>query len=282
MLTLEDLTVPAPPPGRADWNAEGVVIRRGLLNTPNGEDAMRRYEACWLRAHGGTGPDQRSLAPPWREPGGWPDPIPYMRHPEILDLLALVAPCVEQTVGETMAVNLNLTGWVSTERDWHQDGYLNPPGVGDHYAAVWIALQDVDPDSGPFQYVPGSHRWPQVTQERILDALGMTTQNFTADWPSRSEKILTPLFTEEIENAGVPVSTYLPNRGDVLVWHGRLLHRGSKPRIPGTPRKALIAHFSGTKWRPDMPAAKRYRQTGLHLFPLQGRALVGDERYVGE
>jgi len=40
----------------------------------------------------------------------------------------------------------------------------------------------------------------------------------------------------------------------VLIWHGRLLHRGSRPTNPSLLRRALISHYSGINHRPDMPA----------------------------
>lgn len=78
--------------------------------------------------------------------------------------------------------------------------------------------------------------------------------------------ILTPLFEAEIEKRGVAPVTYLPKRGDVLLWNGRLLHRGSKARIPGMIRKGLIAHYSGLSHRQDMPPA--IRNGGGYYFPV--------------
>ena len=47
-----------------------------------------------------------------------------------------------------MLLHLALTGWISTQRDWHQDDYLNPPFVANWYAAVWMALDDISAESG--------------------------------------------------------------------------------------------------------------------------------------
>lgn len=250
MFTLDDLSVPAPPLGPADWNNDGVVI----LNSFIPEYLMRNYERCWEEHNA-------------ERPGGWPDATPYRRHPELFDLLTYgpLAEILETLIGEPAGVHLNLTGWVSTERNWHQDSYLNPPHVGDYYAAVWIALQDIHPDSGPFQYVPGSHRWPQVTREKILEALEPDERDHR--WPKYSERILTPIFEDEIVKRGNNIVSHIPKRGDILIWHGRLMHRGSRPNVPGMERKALIAHYSGIRHRKDMPDAVRSSNGGWY-FPI--------------
>ena len=258
---FDSLTVPAPEPGPTDWNDEGVVRLDGFLADPIGNDLIEAYRNLWMREH-----TEGSLEPPWRESGGWPDPIPYMRHPEILDLLEPFADKLEEVVGEPMGLHLNLTGWITTTRDWHQDSYLNPPHVGDYYAALWIALEDIDPDSGPFQYVPGSHRWPQVTREKIWEALDGYKG---PDWPTRSEQILTPVFEDELARRQPEIVTYVPKRGDALIWHGRLLHRGSKANVPGMPRRAIISHFSGVRHRQDMPMRSEHGR--LTYFVLNPR-----------
>jgi ectoine hydroxylase-related dioxygenase (phytanoyl-CoA dioxygenase family) len=66
------------------------------------------------------------------------------------------------------------------------------------------------------------------------------------------------MFEKEIELRNAEVVTYLPERGDVLFWHGRLLHRGSTPNVEGMIRKSLIAHYSGIDHREDMPPAIQY------------------------
>jgi hypothetical protein len=247
----ESLSIPAPVLGPADWNENGFVIKKGLLP----EELMINYEACWMQYNGSYEDGEFVLT----RPGGWPDCTPYRRHEEIMDILLYkeISETMEKLIGEPAAVHLNLTGWVTTTRNWHQDTYLNPPHVGDYYVAIWIALETIHPDSGPFQIVPGSHRWPVVTQDKILAALPSEKRDHR--WPRHSEEILTPIFTDQIERRNAEVLTYLPDRGDVLFWHGRLVHRGSMPNVPGMPRRSLIAHYSGINHRNDMPAAKRHK-----------------------
>lgn len=251
MITLKDLTIAAPELGPADWNEDGFVIKKNLIP----EVLMVDYERCWL---------ENNLD----RFGGWPDCTPYRRHSEVMDILTYqeINNTMQDLIGEPAAVHLNLTGWISTRRNWHQDTYLNPPHVGDYYVAIWIALETIHPDSGPFQIVRGSHRWPVVTQEKILAVLSPEERDHR--WPKYSERILTPLFEQEIEKRNAEVITYLPERGDVLFWHGRLVHRGSEPNTVGMPRKSLIAHYSGINHRQDMPQAQQ-SNNGWY-FPIDG------------
>jgi ectoine hydroxylase-related dioxygenase (phytanoyl-CoA dioxygenase family) len=165
---------------------------------------------------------------------------------------------MESLVGEDMLLHLALTGWVSTEREWHQDDYLNPPFVAGWYAAVWMALDDISPDSGPFEYLPGSHRWGLLRMDKVRSFLTeeeLTRKDPAAgvnQWPKYAERFVTPAVERRIERSGLPIRRFLARKGDVLIWHGRLMHRGSLPRVPGTPRRSLITHYSGINHRPEM------------------------------
>lgn len=275
-LTLDDLSIPAPRPGPADWNADGVVILPGLIP----DELIEAYQAEWAEANGWRGlrhPGSGELvqAPPgWRqhpwlldadEPGGWADCTPYMRHGALRALCCSepIARALNALLGEPAGVHLNLTGWVSTERNWHQDGYLNPVETGDYYAAVWIALDDIHAASGPFQYIPGSHRWHRLMRDRFRDVVDLNDPT----WPKQSEDVLTPLIEAEIERRDTEVVTHLPAAGDVLIWHPRLYHRGSAAAVPGAYRPALIAHYSGIHHRLDMPPAVQHSAGGWY-FPI--------------
>lgn len=239
---------------QANWIENGFHIERGGIPM----ELIDQYRANWKR-----------YQPPESLPNGVVFATQYMYVKANRDILCHenVQRVMAELIGEPMGLHLSLTGWLSTTRDWHQDGYLNPDDVQDHYIAVWIALEDIHPDSGPFQFIPGSHRWGiHITQKELKSAL--TPEEAARDtWPTSSERILTPLFEELITNSEVPVHTYLPKKGDILFWHARLTHRGSRANVPGTQRPALIGHFSGIHHRADMSSAVPY--SGGYLFPLK-------------
>jgi hypothetical protein len=287
-VTLADLSDPAPEPGPWDWNEDGVIHLPGLI--PG--SLIEAYEEAWMESNGFRGltdaPQEQQRALPevgWSSgpmetaqdthgllwvmdaarPGGWPDTCPYMRHPELLELCMYgpLAEALTAAIGEPAGLHLNLSGWQSTERRWHQDTYLNPLHVGDAYAAVWIALGDVHPDAGVFQFVPGSHRWHTLTRDRISRVVDISDPL----WPTHTEAVLTPLVEAELEARGVPVVDYVPRKGDVLLWHPRLYHQGSPPKVEHAYRPALIAHYSGIRHRPDMPAPVQH-EAGGWFFPI--------------
>lgn len=275
------------------WRDEGYVILPGFFGDHNAEvftqDVLDDYARAWIadngcNACGGTGHadevdlDDRTVhsgdCPKCAgvgdvRPMGWPYNTPYM-HVDALRRLccdSALAGVLEHLIGEPMAVHLNLTGWRSTQRNWHQDGYLNPDANADHYAAVWVALDDIDPHAGPFQYVPGSHRRFGVIRHDLMRA-ALRPDEQGPDWPTHSERILTPLFEDELRHDHIVPHEFIAKRGDVLIWHARLLHRGSTPIDPTLERRALIAHYSGVHHRPDFPSAVRSDHGGW-FFPIQ-------------
>jgi hypothetical protein len=222
------------------WRNDGVVILPRFLP----DDLIADYVAV------------RKPIPPC----GWLEPTPY-EHVSEMRALALYPPLMRtlaHLIGEEMVLHLCLTGWVSTERTWHQDDYLNDDFVNAWYTAVWMALDDIHPDAGPFQWIEGSHRWPLMRGAKVrryLSKAELSPETF-ADWPRLAERFVTTAVDAEIARRGGEVRSFIARKGDVLIWHGRLMHRGSPPNEPGRERRSLIAHYSGVTHRQDMPNRK--------------------------
>ena len=236
-----------------EWRRDGVVTLRGFVPDAVIDPYIERRAKLTRR-------------------GGWMSASPYLHVPELREL-CLYQPLREmmhQVIGEEMMLHLNLTGWISTERNWHQDDYLNPSFVNSWYAAVWIALDDIHPDSGPFEYVPGSHRWPLLRGDKVRAE--MTPRERAAangplgadSWPKITERFVVPAIEAEIRDRQAPTQQFLGTKGDVLIWHGRLLHRGTKPVRTDLERRSLIAHYSGVSHRPDMPNRRTDRRGGVY------------------
>lgn len=222
-------------PEQRAWRRDGVLILKNFLP----QAALAAYVARRAQLD---------------NPAGWLSPTPYQHVPE-LRALALYKPLMEMQkhlLGDDMLLHLALTGWISTERDWHQDDYLNPAFVMTRYTAIWMALDDISPDSGPFEYIPGSHRWPLISGDKVRKLLNPDEQGLN-NWESRAERFMTPAIEAEIAARGVKPVQFIAQKGDVLIWHARLMHRGTAPRRTAIERRSLIVHYSSTKHRPDMP-----------------------------
>ncbi len=248
-------------PAQAAWRRDGVLHLPGFIPDSLTDPYIRRREQL-TRRH------------------GWRAATPYTHIPEMRDL-ALYPPlmeAMEALIGEQMMLHLCLTGWISTERTWHQDDYLNPPFVNSWYAAVWIALGDIHPESGPFEYVPGSHRWPLMRGEnvkRYLTAEEKARRKWKTGinlWPEYAERFVTPAIDAEIIATRSRIVRHIARKGDVLIWHGRLIHCGSRPVSKRLERRCLIAHYSGVHHRPDMPA-REIDQNG-QVYAVFGEPLI--------
>lgn len=190
---------------------------------------------------------------------GWHFPCSYLACGAMLDvgLDPFICDALRFMLGDEPLLHLALTGWVSTERNWHQDSYLNPPNVWSKYLAVWIAIDDITEDSGPFEFVPGSHRWEVMRQDKLFKHLPRELIR-SPDWPSITQKQIARICEDKIKAVGAKSVKYLPKKGDVLIWHSNLLHRGTEPTNPEALRKSLILHYSALSSRPDMGHKVQY------------------------
>lgn len=100
--------------------------------------------------------------------------------------------------------------------------------------ASWVALEDVQPDSGEFQFVPGSHRLPELLHYG-------TDKGHSGDYAEFDEILDTTL--QMCEERGLKTEYFMANKGDILIWHADLMHGGAPIRNVQRTRKSLVAHF---------------------------------------
>lgn len=198
---------------------------------------------------------------------GWHHPTPYQDCPAMLNLATFppLQKILMALIGEPMGLHLALTGWVSTQRNWHQDTYLNPPFLWSNYIAVWFALDDITDEMGPFEFVRGSHKWKALRQHLLFNHL-TPEQRASDDWPTFTQNEVARICEDEIKKQGQPVERFIAKKGDVLIWHSNLMHRGSEPKNPLALRKALICHYSSILRRLDMHTLKRNTENGSLYF----------------
>lgn len=112
------------------------------------------------------------------------------------------------------------------------------------FAAAWIALEDVQPGSGELTYLDGSHRLPDY-----LFSGKHKHWNAKRDGQAQ-ESEWRELMYRNAERMGLEQRTFVPRKGDVLVWAADLAHGGSPVTDPSLTRKSLVGHYCPDRVEP--------------------------------
>ena len=128
--------------------------------------------------------------------------------------------------------------FVGSEQAAHSDSFHMTTEPMGYLIAIWVALEDVDPESGPVYYYPGSHKLPYVMTEDLGEADGDLGGGKEARYAERIRSLIADRDLEPIE--------FTAKAGDVLIWHANLLHGGRGIARDGATRKSLVAHYFGS------------------------------------
>jgi phytanoyl-CoA hydroxylase len=104
--------------------------------------------------------------------------------------------------------------------------------------ASWIALEDVVPGSGELIYYRGSHRLPDWLYSGEHKHF-----NHERDPHEQHMGHLSALH-ERSKERGLPLESFLPKKGDALIWAADLAHGGSQITDPTRTRRSLVTHYA--------------------------------------
>lgn len=106
-----------------------------------------------------------------------------------------------------------------------------------YLAAVWVALEDIHPDSGPLFYYPGSQNLPYVLNDDYQHGGNyfMLGKNAYQQYEDAIQQV--------IENNQLQKEIFCPKKGDAFIWHANILHGGSPINNPALTRKSMVLHF---------------------------------------
>jgi ectoine hydroxylase len=103
--------------------------------------------------------------------------------------------------------------------------------------AAWVALEDIQEDSGPLFYYPGSHQLPYLLNEgfgNVSTMFSLGNKSY-ADYEDVTQDI--------IAKNGLQPKVFLPKKGDVFIWHANLIHGGMPVRNTTLTRKSMVIHY---------------------------------------
>jgi phytanoyl-CoA hydroxylase len=182
-----------------------------------------------------------------------------------LSTTPMVSQFLRHVFGEPPTTLQSLTFFKGSQQPVHIDyPYVRTQKEIAKLAASWIPLEDIHPDSGPLAYYPGSHKimvsafydWGQGSILLEKDSTG-TPAEFSA------------YLMQRIRDAHIAPKVFCPKKGDVLLWHGNLMHGGSPIMDAGLTRKSYVTHYTSLSAYPDgfsMPGAV----PGRHCISLGG------------
>jgi phytanoyl-CoA hydroxylase len=213
---------------KAEFDADGYTLVRGLFGADEVEKLRDHYMV--LRKRGSYDGDVVGVEASSRDPL---KRYPRMAQMHRWDEVSLQW-MIDDRLDEVMTTLLGRSPYAvqtmiyfkppgARGQALHQDNFYLKAEPGTCVAA-WMALDKVDQANGCLEVIPGSHRWPILCTEKADTKISFTD-------------VTVPLPDPE---AAVPVEM---EAGDVLFFHGALVH-GSAPNITTDRfRRALIGHY---------------------------------------
>lgn len=150
------------------------------------------------------------------------------RHPELQRIASLI-------LGRDTTASYSINFQNGSVQDLHQDCAVFHLGVPNLIVGAWIACEDIVEGAGPLVYYPGSHRGPMYAE---FDDYPNTNLRTATDAVASRYTRHVNASAEDYEE-----HRFLARKGDVLFWHGMLIHGGAAITDPESSRRSLVLHF---------------------------------------
>lgn len=125
---------------------------------------------------------------------------------------------------------------LGSQQELHQDMSVFHIFPGNYLIGAWVALEDISIDSGPLRYAPGTHKSSQYPGFKNHPQATLRT------CPLSEYKDYYEFTNQQAEKKG-GAKSFLAKKGDVLLWHGMLVHGGSAVNNPALTRKSMVIHY---------------------------------------
>jgi len=125
-----------------------------------------------------------------------------------------------------------------SEQALHRDPMFVVTQPASHLLASWVALEDIPADCGPLSFVPGSHVVPyfEFGPDRIVSSKEKEDMD--------KRPLQQAFMREQFAKRGLKTNHFICKKGEVLLWHGNLMHGGSAITRAGATRKSFVVHYS--------------------------------------
>lgn len=125
---------------------------------------------------------------------------------------------------------------VGTEQALHSDS-IHFSSIPERFmCGVWLAMEDIDATAGPLTYLPGSQKWP-ILSNVMIGRRGSQNVSEGAQAPFQDT------WDALVHHSGVEQETFLARKGQALIWAANLLHGGSRQTDPTRTRWSQVTHY---------------------------------------
>jgi ectoine hydroxylase-related dioxygenase (phytanoyl-CoA dioxygenase family) len=136
-----------------------------------------------------------------------------------------------------------------TSQHYHRDTphfYTNPI---DKYCGIWYSLEDISIDAGPLKYFIGSHKLDDPNGHDVYNSVCKLKNLETIEIGKDFDCIIK--YNKEIEDLCISKKLievneknylYKVKKGDIIIWHPRLLHGGSNINNSTLTRYSMVTH----------------------------------------
>ncbi|MCS6904358.1 MAG: phytanoyl-CoA dioxygenase family protein [Bacteroidia bacterium] len=153
-----------------------------------------------------------------------------LHYPPLIELLSFI-------LGKPVWLFQSIFFTHGSEQKPHSDFIHMSTEPKGYLIAIWVALEDVQPEAGPLCYYPKSHRLPYIMNDAF--ETGNNWWRIGAKSYARYEEKIQQIIAEY----ELTPSVFCAQRGDVLIWHANLLHAGAPIQNSALTRKSLVGHY---------------------------------------
>lgn len=139
-------------------------------------------------------------------------------------------------IGKPCLPQYSISFMHGTDQALHEDMAVFYVYPANHLVGVWIALEDISEEAGPLIFYPESHKDIEVT-------------HFFPDYPTVNLRNIAPEKIPEYQTyvykraENYSQKSFIAKKGEILFWHGMLIHGGGVIQNPALSRKSMVIHF---------------------------------------
>lgn len=151
-----------------------------------------------------------------------------MRHDELVRIASMI-------LGAQTQASFSINFHNGSAQALHEDTAVFHLAVPTLICGVWVACEDILDGCGPLRYFPGSHRRELFAgfENYPLTNLRTASPDVTNAYRAHLDGVL----------GRYEPHSFLARKGDVLFWHGMLIHGGEPIRRPELTRRSFVTHF---------------------------------------